>query len=172
MGIVANIKAKLRPVYTPPLWTPERLAGLVRAEEYISFREARASLILWVVIPQTVLAGVTNGAIWIPAMLLASTVLLEPHLASLKNPGGMTGYRRLLSMPWQYWWSRPLMALTLLSSLQAWGSGIILPSLPAALVWLGLSIWVRYHLLHGQKMEVILQMYRALGVTREAPAKA
>ena len=75
-------------------------------------------------------------------------------------------------MPWLFWWSRPLMAVTLLSSLHAWGSGINLAALPAALVWLGLALWVRHRLLHGQKMEVILQMYRALGVTRTAPAKA
>ncbi|XTI71815.1 hypothetical protein ACQAYK_08960 [Acidithiobacillus sp. AC3] len=172
MGIVANIKAKLRPVYTPPLWTTERLAGLVRVEEYITFREARASLILWVVIPQIILAGVTNGPIWIPAVLLASTIFLEPHLAALKNPGGMAGYRRLLSMPWQYWWSRPLMAVTLLSSLQTWGNGFSLLSLPAALGWLVLAFWVRHRLLHGQKMDAFLQMYRTLGVTREAPTKA
>lgn len=176
MGIVASVKARLRPIYTPPVWTPERLAGLGRTEEYITFREARASLIAWVVVPDTILAGVTNGNLWIPAVLLMSAVVAEPHLAALRSPFRTSGtnLRRLLSMPWEYWWVRPMMTLTLIGTFQPWAHPphFILAAAPAAVVWLALAIWVRHKLIHGQKMQVFLQMYRTLGVSRQASTKA
>ncbi len=61
MGIIANIKRSMIPPEPPgPKWTPEMLNGVVQVEQYISWREARARMLLLVVAPMFAVAAISN----------------------------------------------------------------------------------------------------------------
>lgn len=184
MGIVSSIKARARPIFAAPVWTPERLQGLVKTEEYLTFREARASAITWLIVPSTIYAAVVHGGYLVPALALGAVILMEPHLATLRSPLRSTlgNMRSALSLPWLFWWSKPLSAIGLY---WVWSSLVRLrnlgnngdtfrfdPHFQSILVAVGfvaLALWIRHRLLHGQKMQMFLKMYRDLGVSRQAP---